>query len=59
MLMFRYIKVRFEQLLGNPVGEVGRLYRFMKTKVTREVSQFWSDHTSRLDRPTIVKLLDC
>jgi hypothetical protein len=39
--------VKYEDLIENPLAEVRRLYSFMKTEVTEEVTEFLSDHTGK------------
>ena len=43
----RYLRVKYEDLIETPLAEVSRLYSFMSTEVTREVTEFLSDHTGK------------
>ena len=43
----RYLRVKYEDLIENHLAEVSRLYSFMNTEVTREVTEFLSDHTGK------------
>ena len=47
MIMFRYLRVKYEDLIENPLPVVTRLYTFMDTQVSKEVTQFLADHTSK------------
>ena len=44
----RYLRVKYEDLIETPLAEVSRLYSFMSTEVTREVTEFLSDHTGKI-----------
>ena len=44
---FRYLQVKYEDLIDNPLAEVKRLYSFMNTEIFHEVTQFLSDHTGK------------
>ena len=44
---FRYLQVKYEDLIDNPLAEVKRLYSFMNTEISKEVTQFLSDHTGK------------
>ena len=43
----RYLRVRYEDLIEDPLPEVSRIYSFMGTQVSKEVTQFLEDHTTR------------
>ena len=46
-IYFRYLQVKYEDLIDNPLAEVKRLYSFMNTDIFQEVTQFLSDHTGK------------
>ena len=46
-IYFRYLQVKYEDLIDNPLAEVKRLYSFMNTEISKEVTQFLSDHTGK------------
>ena len=46
-IYFRYLQVKYEDLIDNPLAEVKRLYSFMNTEISQEVTQFLSDHTGK------------
>ena len=46
-IYFRYLQVKYEDLIDSPLAEVQRLYSFMNTEITPEVTQFLADHTSK------------
>ena len=43
----RYMRVRYEDLMENTEVVVRNLYSFMNTEVTKEVTQFIADHSSK------------
>ena len=46
-IYFRYLQVKYEDLIDNPLAEVKRLYSLMNTEISQEVTQFLSDHTGK------------
>ena len=41
------MRVKYEDLIENHLAEVTRLYSFMNNEVTKEVTEFLSDHTGK------------
>ena len=44
----RYLRVKYEDLIENPPTEVSRLYSFMNTEVTKELTEFLYVHTGKI-----------